>query len=69
MNNIYSLHTFIAFLLHVAVSHSPSSRRNFCPFSLLFYWLRHRKIHTDRPLAPPVGFASNARSPILKKDR
>jgi len=29
MHNVYSLHTFIVFLLHVSVSHSPSSGRTY----------------------------------------
>jgi len=30
MHNVYSLHIFIVFLLHVSVSHSQSSRQNSC---------------------------------------
>ena len=33
IHNVYSLHTFIVFLLHVSVSHSPSSGRTFVPFA------------------------------------
>jgi len=37
MNSVYSLQAFIAFLLHVAVSHSPSSGRNLYRFTVLYH--------------------------------
>jgi hypothetical protein len=35
--SVYLLHTFIVFLLHVSVSHSPSSERSFVPFTCIYY--------------------------------
>jgi len=37
MHSVYSLHTFIVFLLHVSVSHSPSSGRTTVPFTYIYY--------------------------------
>jgi len=32
MHNVYSLHTFMVFLIHVSVPYAPSSGRTIMPF-------------------------------------